>query len=95
MSESPKDEGVIAALLQRLNTQRLPKALALKDKVDGGELLNEHDIVFLKQVFADANKISPLVERNPEYHALVGRVVNLYKETMDKAMENEKRPETR
>lgn len=95
MSESPKDAGVIAALLQRLNTQRLPKALALKDKVDSGELLDEHDIAFLKQVFADANKISPLVERNPEYHALVGRVVNLYKEIMDKALENEKRPETR
>ena len=34
MSESSEDLGLITVLLQRLETQRLPRALALKEKVD-------------------------------------------------------------
>ena len=41
MSESTEDVGLITVLLQRLETQRLPRALALKDKVDRGELLDD------------------------------------------------------
>lgn len=90
MSEHSHDEGVIAALLERLNTQRLPRALELKDKVDRGEVLDDFDIEFLKQVFADASQVKPLVDRHPEYQTLVARLVDLYKDITDKALENEK-----
>jgi hypothetical protein len=91
MSDSSKDLGVITVLLQRLEEQRLPRALALKKKVDQGERLDDSDIAFLEQVLADANEAKPLLERHPEYQTLVSRVVNLYKEITDKALENEKR----
>lgn len=90
MSDSSQDLGTITVLLQRLEQQRLPRALALKKKVDQGGRLDDYDIAFLERVFADANEIKPLVERHPEHHALVARVVNLYKEITDRALENEK-----
>lgn len=91
MSDLSEDDGVIAVLLHRLETQRLPRALALKDKVDSGDRLDAVDMDFLEQVFRDAANIEPLVERHPEYQELVGQVTNLYKMITDKALENEQR----
>lgn len=85
------DAGVSQALLDRLNNQRLPRALELKDKVDAGGTLSEYDLTFLEEVFADAQTIQPMVDRHPEYQKLVARVVHLYKEILDKAMANEKK----
>jgi len=90
MSDSPKDTGTIIALLERFETQRLPRALALKEKVNQGERLADTDIIFLKEIFADAQQIKPLLDRHPEYETLVSRAIHLYKEITDKALENEK-----
>lgn len=91
MSNPTKDTGVIQTLYDRLNSQRLPMALALKDKVDQGGTLSEYDISKLEEVFADAQTIQPMVARHPEHQELVGRVLHLYKEILDKALENEKK----
>jgi hypothetical protein len=91
MSNPSQDAGVIQTLFDRLNSQRLPLALALKEKVDQGETLSEYDISKLDEVFADTQTIQPLVERHPEYQDLVARVLHLYKEILDKAMENEQK----
>ena len=90
MDQDSKDEGVILALLQRFNSQRLPRLLALKEKVDSGDVLNEFDIEFLSQVFSDAKSSEPLLQKHPEYKDLVASAIHLYKEIMDKALENEK-----
>ena len=90
MNEPSKDTGLITVLLQRLEQQRLPRALDLKAKVDQGGLLNDFDIAFLEEVFADANKIKPILDRHPEYDELVTRVMHLYREITSKALENEK-----
>jgi hypothetical protein len=89
MSESSQDLGLITVLLERLETQQLPRALALKAKVDQGERLYDTDITFLEEVFADAGKVKPLLDRYPEYQDLAARIVNLYKEITAKALENE------
>ena len=89
MNESEKETGVILALLKRLEQQRLPAILALKNKVDQGEQLEDHDIDFLKQVFADANKVKPMIDKHPEYHDLLAQLISLYKEITTKALENE------
>jgi len=90
MTDSTKDAGVILALLNRLETQRLPMALKLKEKVDSGNRLNDYDIDFLKQVFDDAAQIKPLLDQHPEYDKLVSKLITLYNEITEKSLENEK-----
>ncbi len=89
MSESPQDLGVIEALLEELNTHRLPRALALKAKVDQGEILDGHDMHYLEEVVATVKNTQPLIARHPEYHDLVGRILSLYNEITAKALANE------
>jgi hypothetical protein len=87
---SDKDTGVLIALFERFEKQRLPRALALKEKVDGGAVLSDEDLAFLNQVFEDAQYAKPFLHRHPESQPLVARVVELYKEITDKALANEK-----
>ncbi len=89
MSESSQDQGLITVLLQRLETQRLPRALILKERVDRGERLYDADLAFLEEVFADSRQIKPFLDRYPQYQELAARMVNLYKEITAKALENE------
>jgi len=92
MSKYSEEIGGITIVLQRMETQRLPRALKLKDKVDSGERLSDADLAFLKEVFADTNRIDKgLIDRHPEYHSLVTRVLSLYTEITEKALENEKK----
>jgi hypothetical protein len=90
MAESSEDTGVILALMQRFNEQRLPETLAIKKRVEQGECLTEHDIAFLEKVFSDANHVMPLIDRHPELHPIATRAVSLYKEITDRALANEK-----
>ncbi len=89
MNDSANDDGVIAALLQRFQTVRLPRALDLKARVDSGEKLHESDIAYLHRVFEDAQHIQRLLDRHPEYEELVDRATHLYNEITRKALENE------
>jgi hypothetical protein len=90
MSEISKDEGVIAALLERFEKHRLPRALALKEKVDNGGLLEDSDIEFLKRVLEDSQQVQQLVDRHPEYKDLVAQASQLYADITARALENEK-----
>jgi hypothetical protein len=95
MSNPTEDAGVIQTLLERLNSQRLPLALALalKEKVDHGEKLSDYDISKLEEIFADVQTAQPFVERqlkiHPQSQSLVASLLHLYKEILDKATENE------
>jgi hypothetical protein len=90
MSTSQKDAGTIQALLERLNKQRLPRALELKKRVDAGGRLEDGDIDFLHRVFEDANHAQGVIAKYPEYHKLVAQLISLYSEITNKALENEK-----
>lgn len=90
MTDNSKDAGVIQALLERFEKFRLPMVLELKDKVDGGERLNEREIEYLEQVLQDAHANRELVERNPKWQKVSAQVVSLYKQITEKALENEK-----
>jgi hypothetical protein len=92
MSDPSSDLGTIQVLLERLNAERLPRALELEDKVDRGERLEEHDLEYLKRVFDDASDAQHLAARHPELQELVGRLISLYGEITRKGLENESKP---
>jgi len=91
MGQKEKDRGVLLVILKRFNKQRLPRALALKKKVDAGELLNEYDYKLIKKVLKDEKKTRSLIERNPEYKDLMAKILNLWNEIIQKDLENLKR----
>jgi len=91
MSDSSTDAGTIQVLLQRLNTERLPRALDLKKKVDRGERLADADLQFLQDVLADARSAQSLIARHPDFHSLVGQLLALYGEITKKWLENEQK----
>ncbi len=91
MTESRHDTGVLMALLSRLEKRRIPTALALKDKVDRGDLLNNYDQKFMMKVRTDLTKTAALLARHPQYQNLVDSMTQLYNEISEKALENEDR----
>ena len=89
MKKSSTNLGVIAALLERLEKQRLPRLLSLKEKVYRGEILGDLDMEFMNQVLADTSRIKPMLDNKPEYQSLVMQLIGLYNEITSKALENE------
>ena len=90
MTESEKETGLLAVLIERFEQQRLPRVLDLKAKVDKGEPLNDWDTAYLGEVLEDAEQAKLLVDRHPEYQDLYARAVHLYNQITEKALENEK-----
>lgn len=86
---SKKDAGVIMALIERFEKQRLPTLLALKKKIDSGTALSDVDLEFLDKVNDDAMRTMPLTEGHPELHSFCARVIHLYREITAQALKNE------
>lgn len=95
MAEVSKDTGIAMTIIERFETQRLPRALALKEQVDRGERLGDMDIAFLKMVFDDVQHINALVQKHPEWQPLAARAIGLYTEITEKALANEKAADTK
>jgi len=90
MTKPSSEDGVILALIERFEKQRLPRLLALREKVDRGESLSGEDIKFLDKVIHDAQQSKQLIDRHPEWHKFCSMVVHLYETITEKALDNEK-----
>jgi hypothetical protein len=94
MTESRKksrDKGVAQVLLMRLEAERLPYALKLKDKVERGERLSDFDTQFLKRAMTEGREARSLAAKLPQYQEIVDRMAQLYEEITSKGAENERK----
>lgn len=91
MNESEDELGVIYALVERFEKQRLPRLLELKKRVDEGGVLSESDMRFMYQITLDAQRSKRLIDKHPEWHKFCARIIHLYEEVAEKALENEKK----
>lgn len=90
MTSGDNDAGVIQALLKRFNEQRLPRALELKAKVEGGKTLEPFEVNYLEDILNDIRSAKGLVDRHPELQPLVIKGMQLYTEITTRALANEK-----
>jgi len=91
MSDAKFDAGMVQVIVERLQSQRLPRALLMKEKVDRGEPLDEFDLNLLQEVLKDATAIRPLVDAHPEWQELAAKMSNLYNEIAQKGLANAKK----
>lgn len=89
MHESTAELGVIYALIERFEKQRLPRLLELKKRVDNGGVFSETDTRFMYQATLDAQYSKRLIDRHPEWHQFCVGVIRLYEEITEKALDNE------
>jgi hypothetical protein len=80
---------MMVTLMERFRTQRLPRILEIKEQVDQGNRLGEYDRLFLEEVIKDAQRNIRHVEEIPECQHMFIQLAHLYKQIMDKAVENE------
>ena len=85
-----RDRGTIQALLDRFNKQRMPRVVAMKEKVDADELLIDSDLRLIREMRNDAKQIRGILERHPEYQELVAGGIEMLNEISEKDAENRK-----
>jgi len=91
MKDSEDELGLIYALIERFEKQRLPRLLELKKRVDKGGVFSESDIRFMYEVTLDAQRSKRLIDRHPEWQEFCAEVIHFYEEIAEKALENEKK----
>ncbi len=92
MEKDKKNLAVMVTLLQRCDEQRLPRLLEIKKNVDQGLKLRDHEINFLEEVLHDARENEMYLNNaGNDLKELMAKVISLYQEITQKALENEQK----
>ncbi|RDE19448.1 hypothetical protein DV711_11175 [Motiliproteus coralliicola] len=87
---SPRQQATLSTLIRRFNQERLPRIQAMQVRVHQGELLGEIELQYLERVIRDLRRNQAKALGNPRFEALLSKVVALYVDVTDKALENER-----
>ncbi|MCW8930077.1 MAG: hypothetical protein OQL19_07575 [Gammaproteobacteria bacterium] len=87
-----KHKAILEALLERFEQQRLPRLLDIDKKLKQGGKLDNYDIEFLEEVFSDTKKNQHfLPDADEQLKTIFMKVLSLYTEITQTAMENEQK----
>ena len=90
LSQKATDEGTIEVLLQRAKG-RIRNLLAVKQRLLEGNTLSDIEIVELDSMLEHANDIRPLLDRHPEFHEIVVKMISMYNDITALALANEEK----
>ena len=89
MTDAERDACRVSAILRHLNNQRLPKLLAMKERLNCGERVDQEDMRYLHDCARDTLWVRDLCEGQPALRAICNRVTQLFKDITEQALQNE------
>jgi len=90
--EERDEAGVSQVLIEEFVEDRLPVLLGFKAEVDAGKTLSAGEVELMSRIVEKAEDFNHFVYEFPEYEELMARLIDLYDEISQKALENERRP---
>ena len=84
------DDGKIVVLMERLKS-RIPELLVVKERIEKGDTLSELEMIKLSSMLEHANDTRDLLQRHPELQKMAMKIVTLYNDIVNGALENEKK----
>lgn len=81
--------GISKVLIERLQRDRLPRILKIKEHVDAGRSLEDDQLGFLQKVLQDAQENASLVDSLPDCRELFAKVIHLCHDITVTALKNE------
>jgi len=91
--QDEKERGVIMALLERLEHQRIPRLLEMEKQVEAGAKLTDAELDFLAQLMEDWKQYGHRMAEHEKLRPLLMRVIDLYHSITQKALANERAEE--
>jgi 3'-phosphoadenosine 5'-phosphosulfate sulfotransferase len=92
MNDTDKKLAIKEVLLERLAEQRIPRLLDIKEMLSKGGTLSNLDMEFLDEALGDANQNKHIFDENPDIQDIFMRVVDLFEQITELALENETDP---
>lgn len=83
------EDGVSQVIIERFVHYRLPILLEIREQMEEGQTLSEGELELLARVAQRAHQINNFAHLYPDNKELVAKVISLFHEITDKALENE------
>ncbi len=82
-------EGVEEAVLEQFVEHTLPIVMEIKEHVDAGKALTEGELEIMDRLIHRAHNFGPIAYEFPELQSLIAKIIDLYEEITEEALDNE------